>query len=202
LFDRIGRVLCEADCLPRKELYESWEVARRTRRRCRSGRVVELACGHSLVAHLMLLLDDTSPQAIAADPHLPPSASRVAEAIVRAWPRLQGRITLESKTIAEVNVTASDIVVSAHACGALTDQVLTQAISMRARIAVLPCCHEKATCDRGGVDGWVDTSLAIDLTRAARLRAHQYAVHTQLIPSSITAKNRLLIGSPSEAEKL
>ena len=29
LFDHIARVVCTAACLPRKELYESWEVARR-----------------------------------------------------------------------------------------------------------------------------------------------------------------------------
>ena len=61
LFDRVGRVLCALDCLPRKELFEAWEVARRVRRRFRGGRVVDLACGHGLVAHLMLILDDTSP---------------------------------------------------------------------------------------------------------------------------------------------
>jgi hypothetical protein len=27
LFDRIARATCEAGCLPRKELYEAWEVA-------------------------------------------------------------------------------------------------------------------------------------------------------------------------------
>ena len=27
LFDRIGRAVCLAECLPRKELYEAWEVA-------------------------------------------------------------------------------------------------------------------------------------------------------------------------------
>ena len=45
LFDRIARVVCRADCLPRKELYEAWEVARRVRRRFRGGRVVD--CGES-----------------------------------------------------------------------------------------------------------------------------------------------------------
>jgi hypothetical protein len=29
LFDRLGRAACQAGCLPRKELYEPWEVARR-----------------------------------------------------------------------------------------------------------------------------------------------------------------------------
>src|SRR4051812_24270309 len=65
LFDRVARALCRAECVPRKELYEAWEVARRTRRRFRGGRVLDLACGHALVAQLMLLLDDSSPSALA-----------------------------------------------------------------------------------------------------------------------------------------
>ena len=59
LFDRIARVVCRIGLLPRKELFEAWEVARRTRRHCRGGRVVDVAGGHGLLAHIMLLLDDT-----------------------------------------------------------------------------------------------------------------------------------------------
>ena len=29
LFDRLARAVCHAGCLPRKELYETWEMARR-----------------------------------------------------------------------------------------------------------------------------------------------------------------------------
>ena len=199
LFDRIGRAVCDADCLPRKELYESWELARRSRRRFRGGRVVDLACGHALIAHLMLLLDDTSPTALAVDTRLPPSAAKLASAITRAWPRLEGRVTLQAAHIGDVELEAGDLVVSSHACGTLTDEVLTRAMAVRARVVVLPCCHEKATCDRGGVDGWVDAPLAIDMTRAARLRASGYAVYTQLIPASITPKNRLLMAEPMPA---
>ena len=36
LFDRAARAVCRAGCLPRKELYEAWEMARRVRRRDRS----------------------------------------------------------------------------------------------------------------------------------------------------------------------
>jgi hypothetical protein len=189
--------VCAADCLPRKELYESWELARRARRRFRGGRIVDLACGHGLVAHLMLLLDDTSPSALAVDTRLPPSAAKLAAALTAEWPRLAGRVTLETGDIANVVVAPGDIVVSVHACGALTDDVLSSAIAARARVVVLPCCHEKATCDHGGVGGWVDAPLAIDLTRAARLRASGYAIYTHLIPETITPKNRLLMAEPA-----
>lgn len=196
LFDRIGRAMCGADCLPRKELYESWELARRTRRRFRGGRVVDLACGHGLVAHLLMLLDDSSPSAIAIDARIPPSAHKVAAAMTREWPRLEGRVTLVEQRLDDVAIDASDLVVSSHACGALTDRVLDLALTARARVVVLPCCHDERTCDRGGIDGWVDGPLAIDLTRAARLRAAGYSVHTQLVPQTITPKNRILLGEP------
>lgn len=196
LFDSIARVLCEAECLPRKELFESWELARRTRRRFRGGRVVDLACGHGLVAHLMLLLDDTSEVAIASDARLPASAPQVAEALVRAWPRLAQRVELRSARIEDVALGPADVVVAAHACGALTDEIITRAIDARARLAVLPCCHDKALGDAGGLEGWLDPALAIDATRAARLRASGYRVYTQTIPSEISPKNRLLLAEP------
>ena len=195
LFDRVARVVCEADCLPRKELYEAWELARRARRRFRGGRVVDLACGHGLVAHLMLVLDDSSPTALAVDARLPPSATKLADALVAAWPRLAGRVERVERAVADVAILSTDVVVSAHACGALTDEVLSKAIAASARVVVLPCCHEKATCDAGALDGWMDASLAIDATRVARLRAHGYAVSTQTISASITPKNRLLLAS-------
>lgn len=196
LFDHIGRVLCEADCVPRKELYEAWEVARRARRRFRGGRVLDLACGHALVAHLMLLIDDSSASALAVDSKLPPSAQRVAEAFGQAWPRIRGRIELQQASLEAVEVRSDDVVVSCHACGKLTDDVLRLALRARARVVVLPCCHALGKSDLGGLEGWLDPTLAVDVTRASRLRAAGYDVYTQTIPAAITPKNRLLLGGP------
>ncbi len=208
LFDRVARSLCEAGCVPRKELYEAWEVARRARRRFRGGRVVDLACGHALVAQLMLLLDDSSPSALAVDLKLPPSAFRVAECLSGAWPRLAGRVTLLEAKLESVVVQSGDVLVSCHACGTLTDDVIDLALTARAKVVVLPCCQSTGKCDLGGLAGWLDPALAIDVTRAARLRAAGYRVHTQTIPAAITPKNRLLlaepeteIGSESETER-
>lgn len=197
LFHRVARVMCDASCLPRKELFESWEVARRTRRRMKGGRVVDLACGHGLLAHLLLLLDDASPHAIAADVRIPQSAERVAAAMSAAWPKLSGRVRYEARGIDDVELHADDVVVSAHACGALTDRVLARAVAARARVVVLPCCHDDETCDRGALSGWIDGALAIDVVRAERLRASGYSVHTELVPAAITPKNRLLMGTPA-----
>ena len=196
LFARVARAACEASCLPRKELYESWEVARRVRRRVRGRRVVELAAGHALVAHLLLLLDDTSGAAVAVDPKPVPSAVRLHEALLERWPRLAGRVERRLEDLQAVPVSAADLVVSVHACGALSDLVIERGISVRAPVALLPCCHDAGTCDTGGLLGFLPVPLAVDATRVARLRAAGYDVSTQTIPAEITPHNRLILGLP------
>jgi len=196
LFHRIAREVCDSECLARKELFEAWEVARRTRRRFRGGRVIDLACGHGLLAQILLLLDDSSPSALAVDARLPKSARALSDRFAHSWPRLAGRVELVQGELSSVTAGPNDLLVSCHACGSLTDTVLSQAIAAGARVVVLPCCHDKLENDQGGVGGWLDPALAIDVTRAARLRAHGYSVHTQLIPSTITPKNRLLLAEP------
>ena len=197
LFERLGRAVCEAGMLPRKELYEAWEVARRVRRHARGGRVVDVAGGHGLLAHVMLLLDDSSPEAVVVDPVTPPSAGALHDALARAWPRLTRRVSRHAGTLDTIALTSDDVVVSSHACGALTDTVLGAAARAGAPVAVLPCCHDDETCDPGPLRGWLDLGLAVDTMRAVRLEARGYQVWTQTIPAAITPKNRLLVGRPS-----
>ena len=196
LFDRIARAACEAGCLPRKELYEAWELARRVRRLFRGGRVVDVAGGHGLLAQTMLLLDDSSRDAYVVDPAVPSSAAKLHESLASAWPRLAGRVHWTAAPLDAFLFQKDDVIVSSHACGSLTDFVLDRALDVRARVAVLPCCHDRTTSDAGQITGWVDPALAIDLLRAVRLQHHGYVVKTQTIPGTITPKNRLLIGEP------
>jgi hypothetical protein len=198
LFDRLARAICDAGCLPRKELYEAWEVARRVRRLFRGGRIVDLAGGHGLLAQVLLILDNSSPQALIVDTTLPRSSGRLHEALVGAWPRLAGRVVFDQGPLESVALSADDLVVSAHACGALADLVLERASAVGARVAVLPCCHDLAINDSGSLSGWVDGPLAVDVMRAVHLQQRGYRVRTQTIPAEITPKNRLLLGEPAQ----
>ena len=195
LLDHVARAACHAACLPRKELYEAWETARRVRRLFRGGRIVDLAAGHGLLAQLMLILDDTSPQAVAVDQVVPPSAATLHRALVDRWPRLAGRVEFLGGPLDSVVIRPTDIVMSIHACGTLTDLVLERAIAARARVAVLPCCHDVDRSDSGGLSGWMNDALAIDVMRARRLASAGYRIWTQVISGEITPKNRLLIGA-------
>ena len=199
LFDKVGRAVCQAGCLPRKELFEAWEVARRVRRRFRGGRIVDLACGHGLTAALLLLLDDNSPQALAVDLTIPSSSSRLHAVLIEAWPRLANRIEFIEAPLEEIALKPTDLVVSVHACGGLTDLVLERATAAAARLAVLPCCHNLSEADQGSLGGWLDGPLAVDVSRANWLRNKGYRILTQQIPSDITPKNRLLLGEPSDS---
>lgn len=93
-----------------------------------------------------------------------------------------------------------DVVVSCHACGALTDRILDAAVKARARLAVLPCCHDEDTCETGDLTGWMDPALAIDAVRVMGLRARGYRVRTQLIPPEITPKNRLILAQSADGQ--
>lgn len=170
-------------------------MARRVRRLFRGGRVIDLGAGHGLLAHIMLLLDDSSPGALVLDRALPPSSGKLHVALVQAWPRLAGRITFVTSALADVEIFPTDVVLSSHACGALTDLVLERAVAARARVAVLPCCHDLAKGDAGGLSGWVEGPVAIDIVRAMRLTGQGYQIWTQVIPAAITPKNRLLLGA-------
>jgi hypothetical protein len=204
LFHRVARASCRAGCLPRKELYEAWEMARRVRRLFRGGRIVDLGGGHGLLAQVMLLLDDSSSEALVVDKTLPASSAKLHEVLVETWPRLSGRVAFVASPLEDVDIAATDVVVSSHACGALTDRVLDRAVAARARVAVLPCCHDLSTglstglANGGGgaLAGWVDGAVAIDIMRAVRLEQHGYRIWTQIIPADITPKNRLLLGAP------
>jgi len=190
LFDEVARMVCDAECLPRKELYESWGLATRVRRRLRGRRIVDLACGHGLVAHLCSLLDPGFEEAVAVDRAIPKNATRLSSVLTARWPRL--RVAYTECRLEEFALGKDDVVVSAHACGVLTDVVIERAIEAGASLAVLPCCHQRAA--RTGLEGWIASDVARDVMRAQRLMEAGYAVHTSTIAREITPKNRILIG--------
>ena len=148
----------------------------------------------------MLILDDRSPVALVVDTAPPPSGARVQAALVEAWPRLAGRVEVLATDLRTVPLGPDDVVVASHACGGLTDLVLDRATAARARVAVLPCCHNLDRARPQPLGGWLNGALEMDVLRAARLMERGYRVWTQEIPADITPMNRLLLGAPPEAD--
>jgi hypothetical protein len=191
LFGEIARTVCSAGVLPRKELYEAWELGRRAHRLWRNhhGRIVDFACGHGLLAHVAALLWSES-LVVACDVRFPPSYDVLHQAMAARWPAL-ARVSAS----ADVVLAKNDLVLSCHACGSLTDDVLQRCSDVGANVAVMPCCHEHPHPDkpRHALSGWLQADMTIDIARAMRMQAAGYHVTTQQISDDITQKNRLLL---------
>ena len=104
VFDRVARAVCVANCLPRKELFETWEAAVIVGEHfCADAvaasdasdaadaaaplRVLDLAAGHGLLAQLLLVLHpDAIHSALCVDRRKPDSFDRLRDALVGAFP--------------------------------------------------------------------------------------------------------------------
>ena len=194
LLDELGRALCTVHCLPRKELHEAWEMAHVVRAHFRGGRVVDLCCGYGLLAQVMLLVNDDGEQAIAVDVKLPKNHAPVRDVVATTFPRLRNLVAFVQTPLTRIAINANDLVVSSHACGTLTDDVLAAAVDVGARVAVLPCCHQFRY--REDLASCADPARAIDDERAERLHLLGYDVWTPSIPVEVSPKNRLLLAAP------
>lgn len=198
LLDVLGRAICAVDCLPRKELHEAWEMATRVRAWLASpmGRVVDLCAGYGLLAQVLLLLDtDVRSTALAVDIRLPKNHVLVHAAVTARFPGLADRVTFQRGRLEDVVLGADDVIVSAHACGELSDAVLDRAAAAGARVALLPCCH--LTRWRPDLADRADPAAHIDEERARWLAARGYDVTVDAIPANVSVKNRLLLGRPT-----
>jgi hypothetical protein len=197
VLDALGRALCTARCLPRKELHEAWELAALVRAQFTGvRRIVDLCCGFAVLPHVMLLLDDdVTTHALAVDVKLPQNHLRVHQAITAAFPQLRGRVQFTQAPLDRVALQEGDLVVSVHACGALTDAVLAHAAAAHVPVAVLPCCH--VTRFRADLVDVADPANVIDDERAARMTTGGYRVISERIPEAVSPKNRVLLAAPA-----
>ena len=160
LFHRLARAVCHAGCLPRKELYEAWEMARRVRRLFRGGRIVDLGAGHGLLAQAMLILDDSSTTALVVDKTWPRSSARLH----RRWSR-RGPACLNAWRSWSAGSRTSTFIPPTSSCratpaGALTDSG-ARTSGRRARARGGPAVLSRSAnlrCRRAS--GWVDGPIA------------------------------------------
>jgi hypothetical protein len=198
VLDTLGRAICAVDCLPRKELHEAWEMATRIHRWLAGDtalRVVDLCAGYGLLAQV-LLLQGSDPRATALAVDVRPAKNHllVHDAVVAAFPSLAGRVTFLRARLEDVTLATGDVIVSAHACGTLSDVVLSRAAAVGARVAVMPCCHR--TRRRSDLVGAPDPARRIDEERVVWLVERGYDVSVDTIPANVSGKNRLLLGRP------
>lgn len=206
--DPVAQAACRAGGVPCKEVFEALAVADAAAGVLALGAervaVVDLAAGHGLLglAFALRLGRGRVRSVLAVDVKRPPTFNRIHAEVLRDNPWLAGRVRFAVGRLqglrTEPKGGADDercVVLSAHACGDLTDAVLDLAVCSRCPVAVLPCCHVLRGRPTSAPPG-VAPDRHVDAERARGLREAGFRVVETTIASDITPKNRLILGEP------
>jgi len=196
LQDRLVRAMAAEQVIPIKEVLECFEFVARIRKDLRSEHMVDLCCGHGLVGILFALFEPKVKSVALIDKREPPSFRRLLACLLPIAPWIEEKITFQRSrldNLAEIQVGTS--IVSAHACGLLTDQCIEMAIERKGNVAVLPCCYPKRSCNAPkALQLEFGHERAFDIDRTYRLENAGYYVRWSTIPVEITPMNRILMG--------
>jgi len=181
--------------LPIKEVLEGFEFVAKARKAVRTHTVADLCCGHGLVGMLMGIFEKKVQKVILVDKSEPPSHRALFDAVADVCPWIRDKVVFQARKLALVELPKGTSVVSAHACGKLTDDCMDIAIDATANLAVMPCCYPRRNCNApNAVLNQFGEAYAFDIDRTYRLENAGYKVKWSHIPDSITPMNRILIG--------
>eukprot|EP00978_Attheya_sp_CCMP212_P008293 scaffold19457_cov49-Attheya_sp.AAC.9 len=193
-----------------KEAAESMEFFLRTRKRLLESHkitnkrvvVYDLCGGHGLSGMLFAACAPSQVvKTVVVDPVEPPSFSILRDFILEVCPWMN--VVFETCQLEEFQVLPEEekestpiCIISTHACGSLTDQVLQWGVQYEASaMAVMPCCYTgTSTGVPFGIRRALGVSWAADISRSFYLQQHGYHVDFCTIPSEITPMNRVLLG--------
>ena len=195
LQSKLLKIIGEEQFLPIKEVLECFEYFARIRKRVRAAKMCDLCCGHGLLGILFAIFEKSVEKVYLVDKTEPPSRQKLLDAAIKAAPWIEGKIvnkaikiTTESEWLEE-----GMSVISAHACGTLTDLCIDIACKTSGKIAILPCCYPKKGC--GAPDPLklhLGLETAYDVDRTYRLEAAGYQVRWDSIPAVISPMNRVI----------
>jgi hypothetical protein len=236
LFDQFARVVCQVSVIPRKELFETWAMALYVHQSFPyAQRVVDLACSHGLLSWALLLLahhdnnkeatgnrHQSSRSAVCVDLKMPKSAEKIATVMLQQWPCFEDSWDYVEAPLEAILPDSSTLLVGIHACGVLSDKIVTHAIQGNAALALVPCCHtrkslspeqllkyykDKASTEDDTNDNTKTNdgltiknyTLAdiIDRHRIQRLQSAGFHVVEATIPPVFTPKNRIILATPT-----
>eukprot|EP00984_Skeletonema_dohrnii_P020713 scaffold10157_cov142-Skeletonema_dohrnii-CCMP3373.AAC.23 len=100
-----------------------------------------------------------------------------------------------TKSLSDDATDEASIIISTHACGSLTDDVIRYAVESRAAsVSVMPCCYTgTAKGTPYGVQRMFGVSASADIKRSFLLHDAGYHVDFAAIPKAITPMNRLIV---------
>ena len=202
LFDQFARAVCESNCVPRKELFETWATALHVHDFFpEDWRFADLACGHGLLSWALLLLN-MERTAICIDRRMPKSADKIRNVMIQKWPNLDERWNFIEGKLESIEPAPSTLLVGVHCCGTLSDKVVDLSIKGNSPLVLVPCCHTfkglaKETKKEIKDLCWNLTDY-LDSKRIERLSDAGFEVDESQIPKVFTPKNRIILAKPSK----
>ncbi|CAJ1951214.1 unnamed protein product [Cylindrotheca closterium] len=200
LFLRFARVICKADCVVRKELFETWAMALHVHDHFPDVlRFADMASGHGLLSWALLLLNENR-TGICVDVRMPKSAEKLRDAFCAEWPHLEDRWDFVEGKLEYVEPAPSTLIVGVHCCGPLSDKVVELAIKGKSPLALVPCCHTNKHLSKEQRQDILKQSWTladwIDKHRIDRLEEAKFEVVEGTIPKVFTPKNRIILATP------
>lgn len=198
LQDKFLRAIADARLLPIKEVLESFEFFARIRKSIRSKTVADLCCGHGLLGILFAMFERDVERVILIDQDEPESRQKLIVVATAVAPWITDKVdNREAKiSIKDTWIEPGISIVSAHACGVLSDLCIDIAIQSGGPIAILPCCYPKSACSAPlSLRTQFGLGTAFDIDRTYRLESAGYQIRWGSIPKEITPMNRIIYGT-------
>ena len=194
--DRVARAACDARCLARRELFESWSFVDRARPHIDADVVWDLGAGHGLVGMILALLEPGLREVRLVDRRKPPSYEKLRAALDPLAPERLARVVYEERRLDDLAPPAGRaFIVAVHACGKRTDEAIDLALASRSSVALLPCCHDASIYPLpGAITGRWSKRDAVDLARIFRLDAAGYRTYSRRIEDGLTHCADAIIG--------
>jgi len=189
--------LGEEQFLPIKEVLECFEYFARIRKRVRASEVCDLCCGHGLLGILFAMFEKSVERVYLVDKTEPPSRQKLISITKEVAPWTAEKLHNKAVKISTESewLNKGMAVVSAHACGKLTDLCIDIALKAEGNLAILPCCYPKKACQAPqALQLNLGFETAFDVDRTYRLESNGYQVRWDSIPAAISPMNRIITG--------
>lgn len=199
LQDTFLQAMAAERILPIKEVLEAFELFARIRRPTKSPMVADLCCGHGLLGLLFAMFERKVDRVILIDKKEPESRQKLISLATGVAPWIANKIENWAAKIdvEDPRIESGCAVVSAHACGKLSDLCIEIAIKRRGNLAILPCCYPRSGCQAPlSLQTALGLNTAFDVDRTYRLESAGYRVRWAEIPPEITPMNRIIYAQP------
>ena len=195
LQDTFLRAIASERLLSIKEVLETFEFFARVRRDTKTSFVADLCCGHGLLGILFAMFERKVDRVRLIDKTDPESRQKLLAVATRVAPWVASKVEHDTAAIGVDDdwIEPGGAIVSAHACGTLSDLCLEIAIRSGGPVAILPCCYPRRACRAPlALQTAFGLKAAFDIDRTYRLEAANYRVRWAELPPEITPMNRIL----------